>query len=166
MKKAAFGLIILVVAAGFLLRAVFPYYNAFLMDGIVKSIEYNSDTEEAECIMVDEKTGKIVEFKATGKRWKIVEVDNCIQVKMYPFLIPTKAGAYKMVALEKILNCEAMNKESQDQRQEKQLKSEEFQNQKQYNKDQYKDEPEKEVEGEAKDSLKETVLESGQSVEI
>lgn len=105
MKKFIASLVVLAVIAGFVLNAAYPYYKAFLMDGQVKSIEYNDTTQVAECIMVNEKTGKIVEFKTTGKRWKIVEVDTCIQVKMYPSIFPTESGAFKMVNLEKILDC-------------------------------------------------------------
>ena len=105
MKKIILSLVLLVVSAGFLLNALYPYYKSFLMEGQIKSIEYNSATKEAECIMVNEKTGKIVEFTATGKRWKIVEVNDCIQVKMYPSIVPTKTGAFKIVNLEKLLNC-------------------------------------------------------------
>ena len=164
MKKVALGLIILVIAAGFLLRAVFPYYNAFLMDGIVKSIDFNPATEEAECIMVDEETGKIVEFKATGKRWKIVEVNNCIQVKMYPVMIPTKAGSYKMVAIEKILDCDEMRKENKEEL-EAGSQSEDHQNHQERHEG---DQPQEENNNERKnnDALKEKVLESGESVEI
>lgn len=161
MKKLGFGLIILLVAAGFLIRAVFPYYNAFLMDGIVKSIDYNSSTEEAQCIMVDEKTGKIVEFKAVGRRWKIVEVDNCIQVKMYPFMLPTKNADYKMVALEKILNCNTIKNGDHEKKNHT-----EDQNKPQNEKPQNIESEESNTLDGSKDSLKDSVIESGESVEI